>query len=161
MLDHNTFWLSSGTGGVNAVAKVMLLNPGIRVFGIWVFQKFFKQKHCTGKPGKQLLALLLNLPCGNNKGSSCILKDELYTVIRIVRGCNSKCAASLQNTLSDCIKITAALQYHAYDFFTANAFFNKRMGNSVCSFIQLSIGKAFLTCGYSAFVRTKPYLFFK
>ena len=34
MLDHNTFWFSSGTGGVNTVAKIMFLNLGIRVPGI-------------------------------------------------------------------------------------------------------------------------------
>ena len=65
MLDHNTFWFSRGTGGVNTVAKIMFLNLGIRVPGIWVFQQFFKQKHRTGKPGKQLLAVLRDLLCGD------------------------------------------------------------------------------------------------
>ena len=34
MLDHNTFWFSRGTRGVNTVAKIMFLNLGIRVPGI-------------------------------------------------------------------------------------------------------------------------------
>ena len=161
MLDHNTFWFSRGTGGVNTVAKIMFLNLGIRVPGIWVFQQFFKQKHRTGKPGKQLLALLLDLLCGDNKGNSCIFKNELYTVIGIIRGCDSKCTTSLQNTLTDCVKVTTALQYHTYDFFTANAFFNKRICNSVCPFVQLCVGKAFLAGSYSTFVRMKPHLLFK
>ena len=161
MLDHNTFWFSSRTGGVNTVAKIMFLNLGIRVPGIWIFQQFFKQKHRTGKPGKQLLALIRDFPCSDNKGNSCIFKNKLHTVIGIIRGCNSKCTTSLQNTLTDCVKVTAALQYHTYDFFTANAFFNKRIRNSVCSFIQLCVGKAFLAGSYSTFVRMKPHLLFK
>ena len=96
----------------------MFLNLGIRVPGIWVFQQFFKQKHRTGKPGKQLLALLLDLLCGDNKGNSCIFKMNCTRSVGIIRGCDSKCTTSLQNTLTDCVKVTTALQYHTYEFFS-------------------------------------------
>ena len=159
MLDHNPLRLSGRPGCINTITKIMFANLCIRICCIRICQQFFKQNHGAGKLFKQLLTFLCDFLCCDHKGHSGILKDKLDPVIRIIRGGYCKRTSGLQNSLSYCIKIAAALQYYPNDRLSLNPFFNERMGDFICSFIQLGIGKAFFTGCDRTFARVQTYLF--
>ena len=90
VFDHNTLWLSCGSGSINTITKVMFFYVHIWIFRIFILKQLFQQQYFARKLCKQILSFFCNLLCRNDIWNLRIFKNILDPVIRVIRRSHRK-----------------------------------------------------------------------